>query len=140
MFSFIISIYFGVYSSYVCIRAHIVLFMHVRLVMSDSLQPQGSVQASLSMTFSRQEHWSGLPFPSPGDLPDPRDRTWVSCIGRPGSLPLSHLGSPCSIIKTGISKELLCQEELEIIILSIFKISFLCILLMFIGINLKTDH
>ena len=23
------------------------------------------------MTFSRQEHWSGLPFPSPGDLPDP---------------------------------------------------------------------
>ena len=28
-------------------------------------------QASLSMGFSRQEHWSGLPFPSPGDLPDP---------------------------------------------------------------------
>ena len=29
-------------------------------------------QASLSMGFSRQEYWSGLPFPSPGDLPDPR--------------------------------------------------------------------
>ena len=28
-------------------------------------------QASPSMGFSRQEHWSGLPFPSPGDLPDP---------------------------------------------------------------------
>ena len=28
-------------------------------------------QASASMGFSRQEHWSGLPFPSPGDLPDP---------------------------------------------------------------------
>ena len=28
-------------------------------------------QASLSMGFSRQEHWSGLPFPSPGDLPGP---------------------------------------------------------------------
>ena len=27
-------------------------------------------QAPLSMGFSRQEHWSGLPFPSPGDLPD----------------------------------------------------------------------
>ena len=27
-------------------------------------------QASLSMGFSRQESWSGLPFPSPGDLPD----------------------------------------------------------------------
>ena len=28
-------------------------------------------QASLSMEFSRQEYWSGLPSPSPGDLPDP---------------------------------------------------------------------
>ena len=33
-----------------------------------------------SMGFSRQEHWSGLPFPSPGDLPDPRDRTQLCCI------------------------------------------------------------
>ena len=28
-------------------------------------------QAPPSMVFSRQEYWSGLPFPSPGDLPDP---------------------------------------------------------------------
>jgi len=28
-------------------------------------------QAPLSRGFSRQEYWSGLPFPSPGDLPDP---------------------------------------------------------------------
>ena len=28
-------------------------------------------QAPLSMGFSRQEYWSGLPFPSPGYLPDP---------------------------------------------------------------------
>ena len=28
-------------------------------------------QSSQSMEFSRQEYWSGLPFPSPGDLPDP---------------------------------------------------------------------
>ena len=28
-------------------------------------------QAPLSMGFSRQEYWSGLPFPPPGDLPDP---------------------------------------------------------------------
>ena len=42
-------------------------------VVSNSLQPHGLVahQAPLSMEFSRQEHWSGLPFPSPGDLPDP---------------------------------------------------------------------
>ena len=30
-----------------------------------------SYKAPLSMEFSRQEYWSGLPFPSPGDLPDP---------------------------------------------------------------------
>ena len=29
-------------------------------------------QAPLSMEFPRQEYWSGLPFPSPGDLPNPR--------------------------------------------------------------------
>ena len=28
-------------------------------------------QAPPSMEFSRQEYWSGLPFPSPGDLPNP---------------------------------------------------------------------
>ena len=28
-------------------------------------------QAPLSMEFSRQEYWIGLPFPTPGDLPDP---------------------------------------------------------------------
>ena len=42
--------------------------------MSDSLQPHGLTiahQAPPSMGFSRQEYWSGLPFPSPGDLLDP---------------------------------------------------------------------
>ena len=42
-------------------------------------------QASLSMEFSRLEYWSGLQFPTPGYLPNPRNRTyvsWVSCIGR----------------------------------------------------------
>ena len=38
-----------------------------------TLRPPRTVayQAPLSMDFSRQEYWSGLPFPSPGDLPDP---------------------------------------------------------------------
>ena len=31
-----------------------------------------ALQAPPSMGFSRQEYWSGLPFPSPGDLPNPR--------------------------------------------------------------------
>ena len=43
-------------------------------VVSESLWPHGLTvahQAPLSMGFSRQEHWSGLPFPTPGDLPNP---------------------------------------------------------------------
>ena len=36
-------------------------------------------QAPLSMGFSRQEYWSGLPFPSPGDLPDPGMEPAFSC-------------------------------------------------------------
>ena len=41
-------------------------------VMSDSPVPWTVAhQAPLSMGFSRQEYWSGLPCPSPGDLPDP---------------------------------------------------------------------
>ena len=41
--------------------------------MSDSFATLWTIahQAPLSMGFSRQEYWSGLPFPSPGDLPDP---------------------------------------------------------------------
>ena len=39
-------------------------------------------QAPMSMGFSRQEYWSGLPFFSPGRSSQPRDGTWVSCIGR----------------------------------------------------------
>ena len=40
-------------------------------VMSDSVPRTAAHQAPLTMEFSRQEWWSGLPFPSPGDLPDP---------------------------------------------------------------------
>ena len=48
-----------------CVRAH--------SVVSDSVTPWTVArQAPLSMGFSRQEYWSGLPFPPPRDLPDPR--------------------------------------------------------------------
>ena len=44
--------------------------MCVGAVMSDSFAALWTVdcQASLSMGFSRQEYWSGLPFPPPGDF------------------------------------------------------------------------
>ena len=46
--------------------------VHAGTVMSDSVTPWTVAhQAPLSMGFSRQEYWSGLPFPPPGDLPNP---------------------------------------------------------------------
>ena len=50
---------------HVCVLRH---FSHVQLFVTLWTVAH---QASLSMEFSRQEYWSGLPFPSPGDLPDP---------------------------------------------------------------------
>ena len=51
-----------------------------RSVVSDSFDPWTVArQAPLSMGFSRQEYWGQLPFPSPGDLPDPEIEPTVSC-------------------------------------------------------------
>ena len=51
-------------------------------------------QAPPSMGFSRQEYWSGLPLPSPGDLPDPGiEPGLLHC--RQTLYHLSHQGSPC---------------------------------------------
>ena len=42
------------------------------LVVSDSVAPWTvALQVPLPMEFSRQEYWSGLAFPTPGDLPNP---------------------------------------------------------------------
>ena len=53
-------------------------------------------QAPLSMGLSRQEYWSGLPCPPPGDLPDPEiePTSPVAPALQADSLPLSHQGSP----------------------------------------------
>ena len=49
-------------------------------------------QAPLSMGFPRQEYWRGLPFPSPGDLPNAGIDRGAPALPA-DSLPLSHLGS-----------------------------------------------
>ena len=48
---------------------------------------------SFSMGFPRQEYWSGLPFPSPGDLPDPGIKPWSPAL-QADSLPSEPQGSP----------------------------------------------
>ena len=50
-------------------------------------------QAPLSMGFSRQEYWSGLPFPSPGDLPHPGIKP-RSPASQADALPSEPPGSP----------------------------------------------
>ena len=63
-------------------------------VVSDSVTPWTVArQAPLSMGFSRQEYWSGLPCPPPGNLPNPGIES--ASPGLPAdSLLLSHEGSP----------------------------------------------
>ena len=61
-------------------------------------------QAPLSMGFSRQDYWSGLPFPPPGDLPDPGIR-----LGSPtleaDSLPSEPPGNPVNQLYVNKSLE-----------------------------------
>ena len=52
-----------------------------------------SPQAPLSMEFSRQEYWSGFPFPSPGDLPNPGIEPGSHTL-QADSLPTQPLGKP----------------------------------------------
>ena len=57
-------------------------------------------QAPLSMEFSTQEYWSGLPFPSPGDLPNPGIEHQSPAL-QADSLPLRHQEAqfvPCDLV------------------------------------------
>ena len=62
-----------------------------RSVVPDSLRPHGlqPTRLHLSMRFSRQGYWSGLPFPSLGDLPNPG-------IVPPSKFDRSNHPNPCS--------------------------------------------
>ena len=80
------------------------LFSHVHLCMLSQIQPivipwTIAHQAPLSMGFSRQEYWSGLLFPLPGNLSDPG--IYPASPEFPAlqvdSLPLRHLGSLCNL-------------------------------------------
>ena len=73
-------------------------------------------QAPLSMKFSSQEYWSGLPFPTPGDLPDtgielPSLAPLVLAgrflttepPGKPTLTPLQWINFPCSLVRPNLS-------------------------------------
>ena len=62
--------------------------------MSDSCGPMDcGPPGPLSMGFSRQEYWSGLPFPTPGDLPDPGIKPGFPAL-QEDSLPNELRGKP----------------------------------------------
>ena len=56
-------------------------------------------QAPLSVGFSRQEYWSGLPFPSPGDLPNPEIEPGSSTL-QADALPSEPPGKPVDTMKS----------------------------------------
>ena len=62
------------------------------------------LQVPLSMDFSRQEYWCGLPFPTPGIFLNHEWNLWLFCLlhWQAGSLPLSHLGSPLLFLLVNI--------------------------------------
>ena len=78
------------------------ILLHTNSVMSNSLLPYGLQPAMFlcPCDFPRQEYWSGLPFPSPGDFPNPgfEPTSPASPALQVGSLPLSHLGSLTCIL------------------------------------------
>ena len=60
-------------------------------------------QAPLSLEFARQEYWRGLPFPPPGDLPDPGIKPWSPLL-QADSLLTEPPGKPLNK-ETGRQKE-----------------------------------
>ena len=84
----------------------------VTSVMLDSSQPYGLTvahQVPLFMGFSSQEYWSGLPYPSPGDLPDPgiEPMPLMSPELEAGSLALAPLGKPQIVRFTSVAQSCL---------------------------------
>ena len=62
-------------------------------------------QAPLSMEFSRQKYWSGLPFPSPGDLPNPEIKP-RSPTSQADALPSEPPGKPCIRVCSSVNKNI----------------------------------
>ena len=97
----------------VCARARVCAkLLHIQLFATPWTVAH---QSPLSMGFSRQEYWSGLPFPAPGNLPNPgiEPASVASPALQADSLPLSHWGSPTSSLSRIYS--LLTQPHLHLV-------------------------
>ena len=117
--SWILRLYCEIFTVYVCKYMYVCVYIYICVCVVCVLCAQlvscvwlfvtpwtVAHQAPLSMAFSRQEYWSGLPFPSPGDLPEPGIKPespelaggFIACVRawmQVDSLPLLHLGCGC---------------------------------------------
>ena len=82
---------------YICVHAHL-----PQLYLTLETLWTVACQAPLPIVFPRKENWSGLLFPSPGDLPNPgvKSLSTVTSTLQVDSLPLSYLGSVYIYIHT----------------------------------------
>ena len=92
-------------------------------VVSDSLLPPWTVvrQAPQSMEVSRQEYWSGLLFPSLGDLPDPRIEPWSPALWA-DSLPSEPPGKPTCTLNYNAKSSIPSSESMGLHAYSIYSI------------------
>ena len=72
-----------------------------------------ALQASWCMGFPRQEYWSGLPFPSPGDLPHPGIEPGSPAL-QVDSLPSEPPGKPCVCVCVCVYEVFAFNESMRI--------------------------
>ena len=87
-----------------CMLSHIRLFLTPWTV---------AHHTPLSKEFSRQEHWSEFPRPTPGDLPNPAIQPSLPEHCQADSLPLCHLENPLKSIKISKTKELQVEKTAQ---------------------------
>ena len=89
------------------VKTHMMWMPFSHSVVSNSVTPwTAGLQAPLSLEFSRQEYWSGLPFPSPGYLPNPGSESSfpVSPALKVDSLPTEPMGKPTRYLESLVAQ------------------------------------
>ena len=81
-------------------------------------------QAPPSMGFSRQEYWSGLPFPSPGDLPDPGIEPGSPAL-QADALTSDPPGKALSLVKPPTNMLCVCLSSYKKVLLCVRPWTFL---------------
>ena len=90
--------------------SHLLLFLVAKSCTTFCNPGECNRQAPPSMGFPRQEYWSGLPFPSPRDLPDPGIEPRSPAL-QADALPSDPPGKPIPILYSSLLKKLLFSSK-----------------------------